>query len=336
MITFFGFAGSGKTTFFQTLTKSKKENYDFSKLDVKMAKLPDERLEFLGEKFDSRKITFPELSFADIKGASKNEGFSSEKLAQLKNTKLIVYCLKGFGEDCNLSDDLESLELELILYDLELAEKRLSQTENSQTKILLQRCQEALTNGVPLRDCEFSESEKGILLNFPFLSIKKVIILINQERELSAAGESFPLLLFKRKGKEKIPVFSLYATMEKEISELSPPERKEYLKKLSLSEWPLAHFAKGILQSLSLKPFYTVGKDESKAWIISEGTPAVKAAGKIHTDMEKGFIRAEVLGFKDFKKAGSLLEAKHQNLVHSENKEYPVKDGDIIEFLFSK
>ena len=336
MITLFGFAGSGKTTFFQALTKSKKENYDFSKPDVKMAKLPDERLEFLAEKFASRKITFPELSFADIKGVSKNEGFPPEKLAQLSNARLIVYCLKGFGPDCNLSDDLESLELELILHDLELAEKRLSQSENPQTKTLLERCQETLTNGAPLRDCEFSAIEKGVLINYPFLSTKKVMILINRERELPAAGGSFPLLLFKRKGKEKIPVFSLCAPLEKEISELPSREREEYLKKLSLSEWSLPHFARGLLQALSLKPFYTVGEDESKAWLISEGTPAVKAAGKIHTDMEKGFIRAEVLSFEDFKKVGSLREAKHQNLVRSENKNYLVQDGDIIEFLFSK
>ena len=319
MITLFGFAGSGKTTFFQSLTKSKKENYDFSKPDIRVAKLPGERLEFLGEKVNSQKITFSELSFADIKGASKEEGFSSEKLAQLKDTTLLIYCLKGFGGDCNLSDDLESLELELICYDLELAEKRLSQTENSQTKILLQRCQEALTNGVPLRDCEFSQSEKEVLVDFPFLSIKKAIILINKEEENFASGKS--PLLFKRKGKEKMPVFSLCGTMEKEISALSPQ---------------LILFLKEILNSLSLITFYTVVKNEARAWLLPEGTPAVKAAGKIHTDIEKGFIRAEVLGFEDFKKVGSLREAKHQNLVHSENKDYLVKDGDIIEFLFSK
>ena len=319
MIVFFGFSGSGKTTFFQTLTKSKKENYDFNKPDVKMAKLPDERLEFLGEKVNSQKITFPELSFADIKGATKEEGFPSEKLAQLKDTTLLIYCLKGFGEDCNLSDDLESLELELICYDLELVEKRLSQTENSQTKILLQRCQEALTNGVPLRDCEFSQSEKEVLADFPFLSIKKAIILINKEKENFASGKS--PLLFKRKGKEKIPVFSLCATMEKEISALSSQ---------------LILFLKEILNSLFLITFYTMVKNETRAWLLLEGTPAVKAAGKIHTDIEKGFIRAEVLDFEDFEKTGSLTEAKHQNLVHSENKEYLVQDGDIIEFLFSK
>jgi len=334
MITFFGFAGSGKTTFFQALTKSKKENYDFSKPDVKMAKLPDERLEFLGEKVNSQKITFPELSFADIKGATKEEGFPSEKLAQLKDTTLLIYCLKGFGEDYNLSDDLESLELELICYDLELAEKRLPQTENSQTKILLQRCQEALTNGVPLRDCEFSQSEKEVLVDFPFLSIKKAIILINKEEENFASAKS--PLLFKRKGKEKIPVFSLCATVEKEISRLSSPERKEYLKKLGLAEWSLPFFLKEILNSLSFITFYTVVKNEARGWLLLEGTPAVKAAGKIHTDIEKGFIRAEVLSFEDFQKAGSLLEAKHQNLIHSENKNYLVQDGDIIEFLFSK
>ncbi len=319
MITLFGFAGSGKTTFFQALTKSKKENYDFSKPDIKVAKLPDERLEFLAEKVNSQKITFSELSFADIKGAIKEEGFPSEKLAQLKDTTLLIYCLKGFGEDCNLSDDLESLELELICYDLELAEKRLSQTENSQTKILLQRCQESLTNGIPLRDCEFSKSEKEALIDFPFLSIKKAIILVDKEEEKFASGKS--PLLFKRKGKEKTPVFSFCGTMEKEISTLSSQ---------------LILFLKEILNSLSLITFYTVVKNEARAWLLPEGTPAVKAAGKIHTDMEKGFIRAEVLGFEDFKKVGSLREAKHQNLVHSENKDYLVKDGDIIEFLFSK
>ena len=317
MITFFGFTGSGKTTFFQALTKNKKENYDFSKPDVRMAKLPDERLEFLGEKVDSQKITFSELSFADIKGATKEEGFSPEKLAQLKDTTLFIHCLKGFGEDYNLSDDLESLELELICYDLELAEKRLSQSENSPTKILLQRCQEALGNGVPLRDCEFSQSEKGLLVDSPFLSIKKAIILINKEN--FASGKS--PLLFKRKGKEKMPVYSLSAIMEKETSQLS-------------SQFVL--FLKEILNSLSLITFYTVVKNEARAWLLPEETPAVKAAGKIHTDIEKGFIRAEVLGFEDFKKTGSLTEAKHQNLVHSENKNYLVQDGDIIEFLFSK
>ena len=319
MIGLFGFAGSGKTTLFQALTKSKKESYDLNKPDVATAKLPDERLKFLAERVNSKKVAFPAISFIDFKGVSKEEGFSAERLVQLKDASLLIYCLKGFGEDCNLSDDLESLELELICYDLELTEKRLSPPpENLAAKALLSRCQEALTNGNPLRACEFSESEKEILVDFPFLSIKKAIILINKEKENFASGKS--PLLFKRKGREKIPVFSLCATMEKEISELPH----------------LLLFLKEILNSLSLITFYTVVKNEARAWLLPEGTPAVKAAGKIHTDMERGFIRAEVVNFEDFKKASSLVEAKHQNLLHSENKEYPVKDGDIIEFLFSK
>ena len=321
MIGLFGFAGSGKTTLFQSLTKSKKEDYDFSKPDVATAKLPDERLEFLGEKLNSQKITFPELSFIDIKGATKEEGFSSERLAPLKDANLIIYCLKGFGEDCNLSDDLESLELELICYDLELTEKKLSPPpEDSSAKALFCRCQEALTNGIPLRDCEFSEKEKKALSDIPFLSIKNLIILINKEKESLTLGDNVPPLLFKRKGRVKTPVFSLCAGVEKKISELPS----------------LFLFLKEILNSLSLITFYTVVKNEARAWLLPEGTPAVKAAGKIHTDIEKGFIRAEVLDFEDFKKVGSLVEAKHQNLVHSENKEYLLKDGDIIEFLFSK
>ena len=321
MIALFGFAGSGKTVLFQALTRSKKESLDPNKPLVETAKLPDERLEFLAENLNSKKVTFPTLSFVDIKGASKEEGFSAERLAQLKDASLLIYCLKGFGEDYNLSDDLESLELELICYDLELAEKRLSPSpDNTLAKTLLSRCQEALQNGVPLRDCEFSESEKKILPDLPFLSIKKVIILINKEKGDLGSGKSFPPLLFKRKGREKVPVFSLSAIVEKEIGELSS----------------LPLFLKEILNSLSLITFYTVVKNEAKAWLLPEGTPAVKAAGKIHTDIEKGFIRAEVVNFEDFKKAGSLVEAKHQSLLHSENKEYLVKDGNIIEFLFTK
>ncbi len=160
--------------------------------------------------------------------------------------------------------------------------------------------------------------------------------MINKEKANLGSGNHLPPLLFKRKGREKIPIFSLSAEIEKEISLLSTEERKEYLEKLGLKRWPLPLFLKEILNSLSLITFYTVVKNEARAWLLLEGTPAVKAAGKIHTDIEKGFIRAEVVNFEDFKKAGSLVAAKHQNLLHSENKEYPVKDGDIIEFLFSK
>lgn len=321
MIGLFGFAGSGKTVLFQVLTRSKKESYDPNRPLVEGAKLPDERLEFLAKNLNSQKVTFPILSFIDIKGVSKEEGFAAEMLAQLKDANLLIYCLKGFGKDCNLSDDLESLELELICYDLELTEKRLSPPpENPSAKTLLRRCQEALQNGIPLRDCEFSESEEKILLDIPFLSIKKAIILINREKESLAPDGDLPSLLFKHKGRVKIPVYSLSAITEKETSELS---------------CQLIPFLKEILNSLSLITFYTAVKNEAKAWLLPEGTPAVKAAGKIHTDIEKGFIRAEVVNFEDFKKAGSLVEAKHQNLLHSQNKEYLVKDGDIIEFLFS-
>ncbi|HCG76918.1 MAG: redox-regulated ATPase YchF [bacterium (Candidatus Ratteibacteria) CG01_land_8_20_14_3_00_40_19] len=336
MIAFFGFAGSGKTSFFQALARSEKESYAPDKPLIGEVKLPDERLKFLAEKLESKKVTFPSLTFLDLKGANKEEGFPPEMLAQLKDARLLIYCLKEFGEDCNCSDDLESLELELICYDLELAEKRLSSPqENSSVQTLLKRCQEASQNGIPLRDLEFSENEKKILCEIPFLSFKKAIILINKEKEALSSGNRLPPLLFKPKGKEKIPIFSLSALMEKEISQLPPPEKNEYLKKIGLAESPLIPFTKEILNSLSLITFYTAVKNEARAWLIPEKTPAIRAAGKIHTDMEKGFIRAEVLGFEDFQKAGSLASAKHQNLTHSENKEYLVRDGEIIEFLFT-
>ena len=323
MIALFGFSGSGKTTFFQALTRSEKESYALDKPLIGEVKLPDERLKLLAEKFESKKITFPLLHFLDLKGASKEEGFPPEILAQLKDINLLIYCLKEFGEDRNCSDDLESLELELICYDLELAEKKLSRPDNgSPEEILLRRCQEALQNGIPLRDLEFSENEKKVLCEIPFFSIKKVIILINREKDAFSTGKTLPPLLFKQKGKEKVPIFSFSAVMEKEISRLPSS--------------PLIPFAREILNSLSLITFYTAGKNEARSWLLPGKTQAPKAAGKIHTDMEKGFIRAEVLSFEDFKKAGSFVEAKHQNLVHSENKDYLMKDGDIVEFLFSK
>ena len=358
-----GLPNVGKSTLFNSLTKAGAEsaNYPFCTIDpnVGVVAVPDERLKLLGDLYHSKKVTPAVIEFVDIaglvKGASKGEGLGNQFLSNIREVDAIVHVVRCF-EDSNVVHvdgsvnplrDIETINLELIFSDLEILERRIAKVakgarmdkEQAKELAMLERVKERLEDGKLAIGFETEdEDEEEYFENLNLLTAKPVIYAANVGEEDLAndgadnAGVQAVREYAKETGSE---VFAICAQIEEEISELDDEERQMFLDDLGLKESGLEKLIRASYHLLGLMSFLTSGEDETRAWTIKQGTKAPQAAGKIHTDFERGFIKAEVVNYKDLLENGSLAAAREKGLVRMEGKEYVVQDGDVILFRFN-
>lgn len=359
-----GLPNVGKSTLFNSLTKAGAEsaNYPFCTIDpnVGIVTVPDKRLKVLGEMYHSKKVTPAVIEFVDIaglvKGASKGEGLGNQFLANIREVDAIVHVVRCF-EDPNVVHvdgsidpvrDIETINLELIFSDIEILERRIAKVSKqarmdktlAKEEALLKALKAHLEEGQMAKTFELSddEDEQAWFASYNLLTAKPVIYAANvSEDDLADDGANNPHVARVREqaAGENSEVFVICAQIEEEISELEDDEKEMFLEELGLSESGLDKLIAASYKLLGLISYLTSGEDESRAWTIVKGTKAPQAAGKIHTDFERGFIRAEVVSYDHLIECGSMTAAKEKGLVRLEGKDYVVQDGDIILFRFN-
>jgi hypothetical protein len=359
-----GLPNVGKSTLFNALTKAGAEsaNYPFCTIDpnVGIVPVPDERLDKLAALYHSKKVTPAVIEFVDIaglvKGASKGEGLGNQFLANIREVDAIVHVVRCF-EDSNVVHvdgsvnpirDIETINLELIFSDIEILERRIAKTAKAarMDKVLakeldlLERIKAHLEDGKLAKTFEVGEEEeeRAWFDSYNLLTAKPVIYAANvSEDDLAndGADNSYVAQVREQAKSEHCEVFVICAQIEQEIAELEDEEKAMFLEELGLSESGLDKLIKASYSLLGLISYLTSGEDETRAWTIKKGLKAPQAAGKIHTDFERGFIRAEVVNYQDLLECGSIAAAKEKGLVGLEGKEYVVKDGDVILFRFN-
>lgn len=356
-----GLPNVGKSTLFNSLTKAGAEsaNYPFCTIDpnVGVVAVPDNRLKLLGDFYHSKKVTPAVIEFVDIaglvKGASKGEGLGNQFLANIREVDAILHVVRCF-EDPNVIHvdgsvdpirDIETINLELIFADLEVLERRMAkvgrtrQMDKAAAKeyTLLEKIKKHLEDGKPAKTLELEDDDEAAMIkDYNLLTAKPVIYAANvAEGEL--AGEDNDLVKKVREYAEAegSEVFSICAQIEEEISELDDDEKKMFLEDLGIEESGLDKLITASYRLLGLMSFLTAGEDETRAWTIKIGTKAPQAAGKIHTDFERGFIKAEVVNYQNLLDCGSYAGAREKGLVRMEGKDYVVQDGDVILFRFN-
>ena len=358
-----GLPNVGKSTLFNSLTKAGAEsaNYPFCTIDpnIGVVAVPDERLKALGDMYQSKKVTPAVIEFVDIaglvKGASKGEGLGNQFLSNIREVDAIVHVVRCF-EDANVIHvdgnvnplrDIETINLELIFADLEVLERRYAKVSKAarmdkayaKELTLLERIKAHLESGKLAKTLEAEdEDEAALLKEYNLLTYKPVIYAANvAEDDLADDGASngFVSEVKRFAESENSEVFVICAQIEQEISELDEDEKAMFLEDLGLSESGLEKLIRASYSLLGLMSFLTAGEDETRAWTIKIGTKAPQAAGKIHSDFERGFIKAEVVNYKDLLEQGSLAAAREKGMVGMEGKDYIVQDGDVILFRFN-
>lgn len=356
-----GLPNVGKSTMFNSITKAGAEcaNYPFCTIEpnVGVVPVPDERLDALTKMYNPEKTTHAVIEFVDIaglvKGASKGEGLGNKFLSHIRETDAIVEVVRCF-EDGNVVHvdgsvdpirDIETINLELIFSDIEIVNKRLDKARKNlkadkkyQEEIdLLEKILKTLEQGISARAIDFSDDEKVLVKDMFLLTTKPILYIANVAESQLDTMETDPLVAKVKEyaQKENAEVIPLCVKIEEELSGLDDEDKKEMLEALGLEESGLDKVIKKSYDLLGLMSFLTAGEPEVRAWTIKKGTKAPQAAGKIHSDIERGFIKAEVVSFDDLMKEGSMVSAREKGLVRQEGKEYIMQDGDIVLFKFN-
>ncbi|MGF7184058.1 hypothetical protein GGQ84_000133 [Desulfitispora alkaliphila] len=357
-----GLPNVGKSTLFNAITQAGAEaaNYPFCTIDpnVGVVEVPDERLDKLTELVKPKKTVPTAIEFVDIaglvKGASKGEGLGNKFLSNIREVDAIAHVVRCFesGDITHVDGsigpvrDIETINLELVLSDLEQVERRMEKTkkmlktgerEYKDEYALLEKLYQVLSEGKSARALDFTPEEERILKAFPLLSTKPILYVANvSEEDLTSGGENKLVQEVKEYAEaEGSEVVMVCAKIEAEIAELDKEDKEEFLQDLGLSEAGLDKLIRGGYSLLGLITYFTAGEQEVRAWTIVQGTKAPQAAGKIHTDFEKGFIRAEVVSYEDLVKSGSYAQAREKGLVRLEGKDYVMNDGDVTHFRFN-
>jgi GTP-binding protein YchF len=361
-----GLAGAGKTTVFNTLTRGHAETGGFGglQLNVGVVKVPDERLARLAEIFKPRKIVHADVTYVDLpappassEGRVGTEELPPEHLARLREAEALVHVVRAFDDpsfphpagSVNPLRDLEQLDLEFVLADLALVDRRLERLStsgrhgtaaereaNEREEAILRRLKATLEAGRPIRDAGLADDEEKAIRGFRFLTQKPVLVLLNVgEADLPKAADLVSSIAAAYPHQHAL-VDALSAKIEMELGELEPDEAVAFMDELGLRQSGLDRVIARSYELLGLISFLTAGPDEVRAWPVRDGSTAVDAAGTIHTDLAHGFIRAETVAYDDLLTLGSTAEARKAGRLRSEGKTYRVRDGDVIEILFSR
>ncbi len=349
-----GLAKVGKTTLFNTLTSSHQETDKFvssKKTNMGVAAVPDRRLEALRDLFKPRRYVPAAVTYVDVPGVKKGEGAETLDLAELKNVDALVHVVRAFHDpeilhpegSVDPARDIATLDLELILADHTLLERRVERLEKAVKRGLTpeeKREQALLTETLlpwlesekPLRGLELGPDDARRLRGFQLLSAKPMLVVLNVDEADLARADAMAEELGGGPG---VMVLAVSAPIEQEISQLAADEQKEFLAELGLHEPSLDRVVRASYALLGLISFFTVGEDEVRAWTIRRSTPARQAAGTIHSDLERGFIRAEVVGWEDLLRLKTLAACRDQGLLRLEGKDYIVADGDVLHVRFN-
>lgn len=349
----------GKTTLFNLLTQANAETSRVfsgkAKSNRAIATIPDARIDFLSRMFQPRKTTYAQIEMLDVpglvRGSSQGKGVGNAFLDGIRKADALVHIVRGFRNqdvphvDGNLDPlrDLETVHLELILADLEVVENRLNRLakskklspENQVELRALERIRDCLEREEPAANVVLSPEENGLLRGFGLLSSKPMLVVVNVNEEDIKTGHAAESLKEACLQKGMAPPLEISCNLEMEINQLPEADRKDLLDEYGIAEPGISRLARQVYDQLGLISFFTVGEDEVRAWTIERDTDAKKAAGKIHSDLEKGFIKAEVVKYEDLVKLDSLAKVKEKGLYRLEGKDYLVQDSDIINFRFN-
>ncbi len=354
-----GLPNVGKSTTFNALSNANAEssNFPFCTIDpnVGIATVKDERLYKLAELVKPKKVTPPTVEFVDIaglvKGASKGAGLGNKFLSHIRDVQVIVHVVRCFEDEdivhtmgsVDPKRDIEVIDLELMLADLQTIENRtnklIKQAKTGDKKAkeeleILERFKKFLEEGKPLRQQMLDEREKDVIKELRLLSAKPVIYVANVSED-DISGNEYSKIVEEIAKKENAPVIVLSSKVEEQISKLDDEEKQEFMEMLGIKESGLDRLAKIGYKMLGLITFFTAGPKEVRGWTIKQGTTAKEAAGVIHSDIERGFIRAEIIKYEDYIACGGEKEAKEKGLMHLEGKDYIMQDGDVVYFRFN-
>ncbi len=357
-----GLPNVGKSTLFNAITKKNilAANYPFATIDpnVGVVTVPDKRLEFLENLYLPKSLVPTTYEFTDIaglvKGASSGEGLGNKFLSHIREVDAIVEVVRCFDDSniihveggVNPIRDIEIINVELMLADLEIVENRINKigkkammTKDKETKLeveLLEKIKDSLEKNIPLRRLEYTEEELKLIKNFHFLTIKPIIYMANiSEEDLVNDGNIYVDKVREYAKNENAEVITVSAKIESELAELSDEDKIEFLNDLGIKESGLDKLIKATYDLLGLATYFTAGEDECRAWTFKKGMKAPECAGIIHSDFERGFIKAEVMSYDDLEKYGTELKVKEAGRLRLEGKEYIMQDGDICHFRFN-